>query len=113
MSLLQQAAIEQRCVSYGEIAAANDVEWNTARHRMNGANGHLDRLLDHCHARGLPMLPAICVNKAGLASGELEASALAGFAEGARRLGYAVTDELAFHHEHRDECWAWGRRQAA
>lgn len=113
LSLLQQAAIEQRCVSYGEIAAANGVEWNTARHRMNGANGHLDRLLDVCHARGLPMLPAICVNKAGLASGELEASALAGFAEGARRLGYPVTDELAFHHEHRDECWAWGRRQAA
>lgn len=113
LNLLRQAAIEQRCVSYGEVAAANSVDWNKARHRMNGANGHLDRLLDVCHARGLPMLPAICVNKAGLVSGELEPSALAGFAEGARRLGYQVTDELAFHHERRDECWAWGRRQSA
>lgn len=110
LKLLRQAAIEQRCVSYGEVAAANGVEWNKARHRMNGANGHLNLLLDVCHARNLRMLPAICVNKAGLVSGELEASALAGFAEGARRLGYEVTDELAFHHEHRDECWAWGRQ---
>ena len=96
-----------------QLAAANGVDWNQARHRMNGANGHLDRLLDICHARGLPMLPAICVNKQGLETGELEPAALAGFAEGARRLGFKVTDELAFHHEHRDECWAWGRRQSA
>ena len=113
LKALQLAAAEQRCVSYGELAAANGVDWNQARHRMNGANGHLDRLLDICHARGLPMLPAICVNKQGLETGELEPAALAGFAEGARRLGYQVTDELAFHHEHRDECWAWGRRQSA
>ena len=113
LGVLRQAAIDQRCVSYGELAAVNGVDWSQARHRMNGANGHLDRLLDVCHVRGLPMLPAICVNKQGLASGELEPPALAGFAEGARRLGFVVTDELAFHHQCRDECWAWGRQQLA
>lgn len=113
MKALRQAAIDQRCMSYGELVAANGMDWNQARHRMNGANGHLDRLLDVCHAGGLPMLPAICVNKQGLETGNLEPAALAGFAEGARRLGFAVADELAFHHERRDECWTWGRQQAA
>lgn len=111
LGALRQAAIEQRCISYGELAAVNEVAWSQTHHRMNGANGHLDRLLDVCHARGLPMLPAICVNKQGLATGELEAPALAGFAEGARRLGFSVTDELAFHRQCRDECWEWGRQQ--
>lgn len=113
LSLLKQAAIEHRCVSYGELAKANNTEWKIARHLMNGKNGHLDRLLDVCHARSLPLLTAICVNQRGLLTGELDKSALSGFAEGARRIGRKVVDELAFHHASRDECWEWGRRQHA
>ena len=111
LQLLRRAAIEQRCVTYGDLAKASNVEWSQARHRMSGANGHLDRLLDVCHARGLPMLPALCVNQSGLQAGELEESALSGFAAGARRLGFAVTDGLSFHRQCRDECWKWGREQ--
>jgi hypothetical protein len=76
---------------------------------MNGANGHLDRLLDVCHARHLPLLPAICVNESGRQTGELEPSALRGFCTGARRIGYVFVDELMFHHQQRDQCWRWGR----
>lgn len=46
---LKRAAIEQRCTTYGAVAAASGLEWSKARHQMNGANGHLDRLLDLCH----------------------------------------------------------------
>lgn len=109
IQLLRTAAIEQRCVSYGDLAKESGVEWATARHRMNGAGGHLDHLLLECHCQGLPMLAALCVNKESLASGELEETALKGFAEGARRLGFTFGDERAFHRTQRDACWTWGR----
>ncbi len=57
---------------------------------MNGEGGHLDRLLDMCHARGLPLLTAICVNQEGLRTGHLSREALAGFIKGIRRRGYQV-----------------------
>ena len=111
---LEIAARNQVCVTYGELAAASEVKWSAkTRSRMTGERGHLDRLLDLCHARRLPLLTAICVNKAGVKSGELEEAALRGFALGAERLGYAFTNAKAFHHKCRDECWAWGRTQAA
>lgn len=79
---------------------------------MSGWGGHLDLLLDLCHARGLPLLTAICVNQNRVAEGELEEEALTGFIAGARRLGFGFTDRRAFHHQCRDECWRWGREQA-
>ena len=110
LALLREAAVMQTCVSYGKIAEASGVEWSKARHQMNGARGHLDGLLDICHAKGLPMLPAICVNKTNLATGDLDPSALLGFAEGARRLGHVFSDALDFHRARQKECWAWGRQ---
>ena len=108
---LKQAAIQQACTTYGQLAKASGVEWSQARVQMNGNGGHLERLLDLCHARSFPLLTAICVNQGGLAKGELEAEALVGFTTGARRLGFLVTDERAFHHRCRDECWRWGSEQ--
>jgi len=110
---LKASAIGQVCTTYGDLAAASAVDWSQARHQMNGPSGHLDRLLDLCHARGLPMLPAICVNQANVKTGELGDDALAGFVAGARRLGLLVADERDFHRQKRDECWSWGRRQTA
>lgn len=112
LELLRRAAIEQRCITYGDLAKASGLPWNLARHQMNGPNGHLDRLLDICHVNGLPMLPAICVNKNGVETGELEPTALKGFADGARRLGLSVVDERAFHAAQRDNCWDWGKINA-
>lgn len=111
LEILRHAARNGKCVTYGDLAKASGVDWNRARHRMNGAGGHLDQLLDICHVRGLPLLTAICVNQASVETGDLEPSALSGFAVGARRLGYAVIDEVGFHRAKRDECWDWGRAQ--
>lgn len=112
LALLKQAAIEQRCTSYGDLAKASGVDWSQARHQMNGPNGHLDRLLDICHAQSLPVLTAICVNQNHLEDGELGDEALTGFISGVQRLGFAVTDARAFHHECRNKCWQWGRDQS-
>lgn len=109
MEHLERAAMEGACTTYGQLAAASGVPWSKARTQMNGAGGHLDRLLDICHARGLPLLTAIVVNEKGVADGELEPVALAGFVAAARRLGMLVTDERAFHHMQRDATWEWGR----
>ena len=72
--------------------------------------GHLDRLLDICHARGLPLLTAICVNQEGLRDGRLSPEALAGFVKGVRRLGYqALTSEAeTFLRKCQQECLEWG-----
>lgn len=106
---LMQAAISGRCTSYGELAQTSGVLWSKARHKMNGANGHLDRLLDVCHARGLPLLTAICVNQSKIDEGELSVESLAGFVAAARRLGIEVTDAEQFHRKCKEECWEWGR----
>jgi hypothetical protein len=95
--------------TYGELAKASGIPWSRARHSMNGPKGHLDTLLDVCHARNLPLLTAICVNQQGVSDGMLEATALKGFTNGARRLGYHITDEIAFLRKCQDECFNWAQ----
>ena len=95
--------------TYGDLAKASDIPWNKARHLMNGAGGHLDQLLDICHTRGLPLLPAICVNQEGVKTGKLSKEALTGFINGVRRLGYEVVSSSAddFLRKCQEECFAW------
>jgi hypothetical protein len=102
---LMEAARRGSFVTYGSLAEANGVPWNKARHAMNGAGGHLDLLLDICHARGLPLFTAICVNQQAVLTGELEPHSLQGFTKGAQRLGYRVTDPLLFLKERQRECF--------
>src|SRR5215831_8874255 len=54
LRLLNEMAQAGRFTTYGDLAKANGVPWNIARHTMNGPHGHLDRLLDICHAKGIP-----------------------------------------------------------
>ena len=114
-SLQHLMASARRCAftTYGDLAGASGVAWEKARHAMNGAGGHLDALLDVCHARGLPLLTAICVNQKGVLDGTLEPSALEGFAKGAQRLGYPVTDSLAFLRGCQTDCFKWGQDSRA
>jgi hypothetical protein len=111
MEALVRVAIGGGCTTYGALAEASGVPWSKARHRMNGNKGHLERLLDICHARGLPLLTALCVNNEGLKTCELSDESLRGFAEGAKRLGFVVDDKRKFHYQQRDASWAWGRTQ--
>jgi len=97
--------------TYGALAASSGVSWKRARHQMNGPGGHLDTLLDVCHARELPLLTALCVNQQGVRTGMLEPSALRGFANGARRLGYSIADSEGFLRECQEACFIWAEAQ--
>lgn len=51
---LMEAARKEKFTTYGALAEANSISWQKARFQMNGAGGHLDQVLDVCHARALP-----------------------------------------------------------
>ena len=97
----------RKYTTYGALATASGVPWGKARHAMNGANGHLDNLIDICHARGMPLLTAICVNQKSVQTGELTKESLAGFIKAAQRLGYAISDQQAFLNTCQQECFEW------
>jgi len=108
---LTATARSGKFTTYGDLAAANGAEWSKARHLMNGAHGHLDQLLDICFARDLPLLPAICVNKEGVRTGDLSPEALNGFAAGARRLGLEFGDDREFLRECQQRCFEWAKAE--
>lgn len=105
---LTNAARQRGFTTYGDLAKASEVPWSQARHSMNGSRGHLDRLLEICHARGLPLLTALCVNQQKVETGDLSEDALRGFLNGAKRLGYAVTSAETFLKECQQQCFEWG-----
>ena len=108
---LIETARQTKFTTYGDVAKASGVSWNVARHAMNGEGGHLDNLLDICHARGMPLLTALCVNQQSVDTGELSDDSMKGFIKGARRLGYAVTDERAFLRECQQASFLWAKGQ--
>ena len=112
LSHLVSAAKAHKFTTYGDLAKASEVPWNVARHAMNGAHGHLDRLLDICHARGMPLLTALCVNQQGKNTGELGADSLKGFVNGAKRLGYKITNADAFLRDCQAQSFRWADDQS-
>ena len=110
---LTDAAKLGRFTTYGALAAASEVPWSQARRLMDGANGHLDKLLSICHSRGIPLLTAICVNQEGVKTGDLNEGALAGFVNGAQRLGLSVIDGHAFLKDCQKQCFEWAQRTAS
>ncbi|MCA0199874.1 MAG: hypothetical protein LCH56_03425 [Proteobacteria bacterium] len=109
---LQEAARCREFVTYGEVAEANRMSWKQARHRMNGDGGHLDQIVDICHARGLPHFTSLCVNQAGRSDGTLADTALSGFIKALRRTGRDILDEEmeAALKSEQAACFAWGER---
>ena len=109
LSHLIEAAKQGKFTTYGDVGKANGVSWNAARHAMNGEGGHLDNLLDLCHARGMPLLTALCVNQQSVDTGDLSSESMRGFIKGAKRLGYLVTDEKAFLRECQQASFSWAQ----
>lgn len=98
------AAKARKLATSRSVAEANGVSWNKARLAMSGEGRYLDQLLDICHARGLPLLPSLCVRPRDEDVGD---AALNGFVNGVRRLGYEVADPEAFLRQCQEECFAW------
>lgn len=109
IALLRQAAAERKLVTYGEVAAASDAPWTVARHRMSGAGGHLDSVLEMCHVKSWPWLASLCVNAQNRDNGELADTALIGFVGGIKRVSpdTHVLDQRAFLRRCQEECFEW------
>ena len=91
-------------ISYGDVAKANGKDWQKVRRLMPK---HLDQILWLSHQRGWPLITSIVVNKEHVTTGDMEPTSLAGFIEGARRLRYVVTDEVAFMREQQRATFEW------
>lgn len=104
---LSEAARGRKFATGRSLAEANGVPWSKARRSLHGEGHLLDQLLDICHARGLPLLTAICVDEQGAEDGALGEAALAEFIGGARRLGYQIPDPSAFLRQCQAHCFAW------
>lgn len=98
------AARHHRFISYGDLAKANNAEWQKVRYEMNR---HLGELVQLSVARGWPMPSAIVVNQQNLESGTLDGSARDGFLAAARDSGLEVDDPEEFVRQQQDALFAW------
>ncbi|TBY52427.1 AAA family ATPase [Rhizobium leguminosarum bv. viciae] len=95
-----------RFVSYGEVAAASNVEWKMARRPLPL---QLDHLVQISHDRGWPLISAIVVNKDNIESGNLEGESLTGFMAAVKKIGLAVDDPQAFLREQQQAVFEWAK----
>jgi hypothetical protein len=109
LAAIRAAARAGRCLSYGEVAAANHLAWPEARRRMDA---HLQGLCAASLRAGGPLVSAIVVNRTGIATGRMEARALAGFTAMAARLGVAVgPDPALFLTREQARVFAWSQAE--
>ncbi|HLY54019.1 MAG TPA: hypothetical protein VKS60_00595 [Stellaceae bacterium] len=104
--LIRAAAARGRFLSYKELADASGADWNQVHYAMNG---HLWGLVVYSHHKGWPMLSAVVVNKANVATGDMDPTTLKGFVAAAQVLGYTVHDEVAFLREQQHRVFEWAR----
>ncbi len=98
------AATQGKFITYGDVAAASNVEWKKARRPIPL---HLDQLVKISHDRGWPLISSIVVNKDNLETGALEGDSLSGFLAAAKKLGLTVDDPHAFLREQQRAVFAW------
>ncbi|MDK1377233.1 MULTISPECIES: AAA family ATPase [unclassified Sinorhizobium] len=99
-------ARQGRFVTYGDVAAASNVEWRFARRPLPL---QLDQLVQISHDRGWPLISAIVVNKSNLDTGKLEGESLAGFTTAVRKLGIPVNNPETFLREQQQAVFEWAK----
>ena len=98
------AARGKRFISYGDLAKANDADWQKVRYEMNR---HLGDLVKIAAARDWPMPTAIVVNQNDVETGTLDGTARDGFINAAKEFGFDVSDPAAFVEEQQQAMFAW------
>ena len=107
VSAIAEAACEGRFLSYKDLADASGAEWS--RVYLN-IGRHLWTVVEWAHAREMPMLSAIVVNRENLATGTMKPATLTGFVKAAEELGHVVHDPEAFLREQQKEVFAHFKR---
>lgn len=105
---VKQAAKEGRFLAYKELADRSGCEWSKVRYAIPK---HLQALLEYCHARGLPLLSSIVVNKHNAKTGTLDEAALSGFVRGVEETGIRVDDPEAFLRAEQQKTFEWARSE--
>jgi hypothetical protein len=109
LTVILAAAHRGEFVTYKQLADESGADWSKVHWSVGP---HLDRMLAYCHGKGWPLLPSIVVAKAASETGRLRGSSLEGFANGCRRLGMDVPQNLeAFADAEQDRVFAWAREQ--
>ena len=98
------AARDNRFISYGDLARANDADWRKVRYKMNY---HLGELIKIAAAHSWPMLSAIVVDQNKVELGTLDGTAREGFITAAEELGFDVNDPTAFVKEQQQAVFTW------
>ena len=98
------AARDRRFISYGDLARANDANWQKVRHEMNR---HLGDLVKIAAARDWPMPTAIVVTQNNTETGTLDGTARDGFVNAAKEFGFDVSDPKAFVEAQQQAMFAW------
>ena len=110
LAAIRTAAERRACLSYAAVAEASGLSWREARRRMDP---HLFGLCRWALERGWPLLSAVVVNQALVASGRMEGRTLIGFTAAARRLGVVVgADPAVFLRREQEAVFAWARRES-
>ena len=99
------AARDKRFISYGDLAKANDADWQKVRYEMNR---HLGNLVKIAATHNWPMLTAIVVNQNNLETGTLDGTTRDGFINAAEEFGFDVSDRAAFVKEQQLAMFDWG-----
>ena len=100
------AARNKRFISYGDLAKANDADWQDVRF---GMNRHLGDLVEIAAARDWPMPSAIVVNKDNIETGTLDGSARDGFIKAAEEFGFDVSNPTDFVEEQQQAVFDWAK----
>ena len=103
-SAILDAARGKRFISYGDLAKANDANWQSVWREMNL---HLGALVKIAAARDWPMPTAIVVPQANIETGILDGTARDGFVNAARDFGFEFSDPAAFVKEQQQAMFDW------
>lgn len=98
------AAREHRFISYGELAKANNADWQKKRYDLFR---QLGELIEISAGRNWPLPSSIVVDQSSIQTGALEGSARDGFINAAEQLVFDVSTPDAFIKEQQEGMFAW------
>ena len=100
------AARNKRFISYGDLAKANNADWQDVHFEMYR---HLGDLVEIAAARDWPVPSAIVVNKDNIETGTLDGSARDGFIKAAEEFGFDVSNPTDFVEEQQQAVFDWAK----
>jgi 5-methylcytosine-specific restriction protein A len=98
------AAREQRFLSYGELAKAQEVEWGRYRNQIFV---QLGKLLGISKENSWPYITSIVVTNENLENGQLSGAALESFVNDLRKRGVTVTNATSFAKAEQQKTFDW------